>query len=235
LYYGAALHKANAVVFMEPSHLSKALAIAILIELLGKQRKSFLLCFFGCYATTFSGTGIIALIVGIVLAAHCFTRRTIMWAGGISLVLIAGIWLSGFASVWLDRASELDQDSSSATARFVNPYILLADLAQGDHPWFGTGPGTLPTSTAEGYEISPPAEVKMAYEYGIPAALLLSVYITYCICSSSAPPAIRAAMLVIYFFLGGSLLEPLTIYFCFLLSMLPQTERIGRQPMSALP
>src|SRR5262249_51818220 len=155
---------------------------------------------------------------------HYFTRKTILWVVCISLVLIAGIWFSGFANVWIERANELDNDTSSATARFVNPYLLLADVVQGEHPWFGTGPGTLPATTLGGEEISPPPEVKMAYEYGLPAALMLAIYIAYCICSSSAPWAIRAAMLAIYFLLGGSLLEPLTVYFCLLLSMLPTKE-----------
>ena len=210
---------------MEPSHLSKALAVAILIELLGKQRKLLLLCFLGCYATTFSGTGIIALITGVAFAIRRFQPKTILWGSAVAIVLIIGLWFSGFASVWIDRANELDEDGSSATARFVNPYILLGDLANSDRVWLGSGPGSLPSADAADHEISPPPEVKVAYEYGLPTAILFTGYIIFCICSSSAPWAIRAAMLVIYFLLGGSLLEPLTVYFCFLFSMLPVNKR----------
>ncbi len=219
LSYGADLIKPNAGFFLEASHLSKALAFAILIELLYFRRLTFLAIFLCCYGFTFSGTGLVALAVGVATGLRYIPKQWLLGGAALSVMMAIGVAATGLGDIWVERATEFNKVESSGSIRFVTPYARLLDVLKHDFRFFGNGAGSVEeTFTLDGGVIAfDPTPVKLIYEYGIIPGAVFMAFMLYCLYTGSALLPLRHLAVVVLFFLTGGLLEAVTLYYCFLM------------------
>lgn len=212
------LFKSNGFFLREPSHFSFLMALAIVLELNGARRVGRLAAFGFALLLTYSGTGLLALALGLLFPLG---RRTV-----IAAVLAAGggfvvLWLFGEAlnlQFTLDRVAEFGSPRSSAYARYVAPLVRMAEeidsLAWST--WFGQGPGTIQRS-ARGLHSFDPTWAKLLYEYGLAGLLSMLALVLYATTRSAAPLALRVVLLAGWLVMGGYLLSP---EYCALLYLL---------------
>jgi hypothetical protein len=216
--YNSPIYKANAFLFLEPSFLCQFLALGILVGLLIKAPAWQLLLLGLGMACTLSGTGILLLIAGLVLLLLRYRqaiRPSYVIAGALALLVI---FQTPAAPFLLDRRDETTQQGSSGYLRFVQPYTeVIAGLdAEPERYVIGAGPGSADRLLESGlggkgeavvYTIAP----KIVFEYGLVAG---TVFVAFLLVSVLRGPPLRVlpgAMIVMIFFLSGSLLQPHTI------------------------
>lgn len=235
--HGESVLKSNAGFFLEPSHLSKTIAISILIELIYFRRWKYLALFFMCYACTVSGTGLITLAVGLATGIHYIPRR-IMAAFCVFLLIAAtAVFCSGQADLWTNRAAEFDNVNASGRMRFITPYERLADVLVHDFRWFGAGAGSTQESFSEvgGVGAFPVMPVKLIYEYGLLPGLAFAGFVLYCLYSGAAVLPLKHASAVTLFLLTGGLLDPVTLFYVFFMVGMPVRTNAVRHAVSARP
>lgn len=218
--------KANAFVFLEPSFLCQYLAVALVIALLIRA-PAWQPAVLGLgMASTLSGTGIILLVVSValmVIVAPNRIRPAYVLAGAVGLAIV---FATPAATILLDRKDETSQEGSSGYIRFVQPYTeVLAGLAKHVSRLFvGAGPGSsdrLLTSFRSGgdavvYTIVP----KLAFEYGLVAMVVFVAFLMVSVYRGPPLPVLPTGMLVMIFFLSGSLLQPHTVALAWILTSL---------------
>lgn len=219
LSYGASLIKSNAMFFLEASHLSKALAMAMLVELIYFRRLRFLALYACCYGFTFSGTGVITLAVGIATGLRFIPRKWLLTSAALGALTAAIVGATGLSDVWVDRTAEFGTTRSSATIRFITPYTRLWEVLNDDFRMFGRGAGSVEESftVVGGVEAFDPTPVKLIYEYGPIAACAFMGFMLYCLYTGVARSPVQHASFVLLFFLTGGLLEAVTLYYCYLM------------------
>lgn len=234
IYYGSPILKANGFVFLEPSFASQFLAIAIIIQLMvDGKRWGRLALFGGALLATVSGTGIALLTVGLVVLA---IRRGGQWtarAVTATFVLAVAVSFTPIGALLAERTGESSSSGSSGNARFVAPYVTIADAIGRDESVFlvGRGAGTVdgdvqffnPTGVLVNY----PALPKFIGEYGVPTALVFLVFILTVLLRNVPSPTLGLMAGTVYFVLSGSLLQPQTVYLCWLLTGLFAAARAG--------
>jgi len=224
--YGSSIVKANAFVFLEPSFLSQFLALALVVGVIVRVRSWQLLVLALGMASTLSGTGILLLVVGVglvVVRSPRLIRPPYVLAGLLGLVIV---FQTPAADFLLSRSDEASQSGSSGSLRFVQPYTEVFAGLQAEPVRYlvGAGPGTadrLLESDAGGkvgeavvYTIAP----KLAFEYGLIAAVVFMAFMLVSILRGPPMPALPAAVIFMLFFLSGSLLQPHTVAMAWLLT-----------------
>lgn len=229
--YGSALLKPNAVLFLEPSFLSQFLALAIIVALLTRAPvwQPFLL---GVgLVSTLSGTGLVLLVVG-GLALLLRAPDSLRWSHVVAGVAgVALVFSTPAAGLLLERRAEPARPGTSGHARFVQPYT---DTARGlaDSPAryaVGAGPGSADRLLAPpgpgGAPVVYPVLPKLAFEYGLPAALLVTAFLLTALLRGAPSPVLASTLGVLVFVLSGSLLQPHTTMLAWLLGALGTRAR----------
>jgi hypothetical protein len=208
---GAPYLKSTGLWFLEPSHFSQISALSLIIEALFFRRLIWLAGFGGGVFLSFSGTGIMLLMVIaplVLLKRRSFAFLALGLVAGI-VALTAGEAL--FVSAFTDRINTFSNTQSSAYARFIAPVVLLADMVStgGIHLLFGYGAGTMDTVTGStDFTSHDTSWIKLVHEYGVlGAAAFLSFYVLSVV-KRAPSPLLAAALLVEFLFLGGYLLSP---------------------------
>jgi hypothetical protein len=224
--YDNPIVKANAFYFLEPSFLCQFCALALIISLLLRAPAWQPLLLGLGMAATLSGTGILLLVGGVIvlfLRVPSRIKPSYLIAGILGLIII---FQTPAAGILLDRRSEASQQNSSGSLRFVQPYTeVAAGLAEDpDRYLVGAGAGSserLLESTRGGgqgvavvYSIAP----KLGFEYGLIAAVIFVVFLLVSILRGPPVPALPSSIIVMIFFLSGSLLQPHTILTAWLLT-----------------
>jgi hypothetical protein len=136
------------------------------------------------------------------------------------LLLLGAVALSTLpGQVLVGRVSERTEQDSSAQARFVAPYVLVAEGLARDTATLlvGRGPGVVSQSAGARYfnveriDANYPVIPKLAAEYGIIAAMLFVGFMVVALTSGTPSATVSAMMLAVYFVLSGSLLQPHTV------------------------
>lgn len=217
--------KANAFVFLEPSFLCQFCALALIISLLVRAPAWQPLLLGLGMAATLSGTGILLLAFGIALLFVLVPGRirpSYLIAGIIGLAIV---FSTPAADILLDRRDETSQQGSSGYLRFVQPYTEVSKGLGEDATRYvvGAGPGAsdrlLESSRdqlgeAVVYGIAP----KMAFEYGLIAAVLFIAFLLVSILRGPPLPVLPSSVVFMIFFLSGSLLQPPTVILAWLLT-----------------
>lgn len=243
IHYGSRILKANAVVFLEPSFCSQFLALAIIVQLLIGGRRWRLPLYGVALATTLSGTGLLLLGVGLAVLAF---RRGGHWAAQVATVVAAlgvVVALSPLGALVTGRTTEATRADTSGNARFVAPYTQVAHAFRHDlaATLVGRGPGAVsraaatalfdPTRALANY----PAVPKLAAEYGLVAALVFTWFVLRAITAGTPSPTLAVCLLLLYFVLSGSLLQPATTYTCLVLGVFfAGRHRTGPEPGGGL-
>jgi hypothetical protein len=232
--YGSAIIKSNAFIFLEPSFLSQFLALAFIIELTLEARLWRLVLLLGALLTTLSGTGVILLAFGI---AFVLLKRT-----GITpvrvlvpLVVAVGVLLATpVGTLFNTRVAEERGDATSSTnARFIEPYKRVYDDLSGsvEHLVIGGGPGSAQRDADDLFvrrdlALLYPVVPKLMFEYGLFAGFLFAGFIAFAFLNRTPSLVVASAALLMQFFLSGGLLQPHTVYLCYILTSLFAATRI---------
>ena len=218
--------KANSFYFLEPSFLCQFLALALIISLLIRAPAWQPLLLGLGMASTLSGTGIILLVVGIALLFILVPNRikpSYLVAGILGLAIV---FATPAANILLDRRDETSQQGSSGYIRFVQPFTEVSSGLAEDPSRYVVGAGSgasdrLLESSAKGgdgaavvYGIAP----KMAFEYGLISAFLFIAFLLISIMRGPPLPVLPTCIVIMIFFLSGSLLQPHTIVLAWLLT-----------------
>ncbi|PHK95454.1 hypothetical protein CR162_08175 [Pseudoroseomonas rhizosphaerae] len=211
LTWDSPYYKSNGFFLLEPSTFSQYLAIAIVLELLFYGVTLRLLAFAVALPTSYSGTGLILLLLLLPwLLLHLRAYGAIV--GGLAFVGVAVI----FGSLWnievlLNRINEFQSEDSSANARFVAGAWLIGEflLSSARDVVFGLGPGSYAQHTPlVSYEAHDPAWAKMLFEYGLMGSAIFWPFFFISLFSNPPSRWISTALLIGYFTFGGMLLDP---------------------------
>ncbi|MEP9386356.1 hypothetical protein [Mesorhizobium sp. KR9-304] len=239
--------KPNSIFFLEVSHLSQFIGMALVIEMAKFRR----LRFAGLYAiallSSFGGTGTLLVLASTPFLLAQLPRKytlAIMLAAPMLLVVAAQI---GVLDNFTERVTEFGQEKSSGYNRFVLPAMTAAEALgrEGLGGMLGSGAGTIPAGDPtkggfNGFAWSPYA--KVIYEYGLIGFLIWLPLTLVAIFNRGVPFVICWIAFLQYNFLNGALNVPLHTVYCYLLTagyiMLPTARPLPRaetQPVSLSP
>ncbi len=208
--WGHYLQKANGVFFLEPSFFCKAMGTAVLIELLFRGSVLRLMLYHIALVLSFSGTGFILLAAGYLFLIGRLNARTIVFLSGVLVTAILFATITGYSDIFIERIGEFGSTQSSAHYRFIAPFKGIVELELYNNLISSYGPGS-GDEAAERYYSHLGYYLKFLYEYGLIPAILFTFFIIVCATRYGAPASVVFALLVSYFFLGGGLLEPVSI------------------------
>lgn len=220
--------KSTGLWFLEPSHFSQFLAIAIVIELKYFNRLSHL----GLYAFSmilcFSGTGVmlLGLIVPIFLVMRGrFGVIAVALLGLISIIVFRDVFPF---SVFFDRLADFSNPLASGSGRFLAPYWLVDELMQhrpGVLLW-GLGPGEMEKIAFQtDYFLQDSSWMKLWIEYGIISLTCFGLFFLYSLFVRSPDRVLSLAFLIQFLFLGGYLLSFYVHFLYLALVVWPQVRR----------
>lgn len=204
------LIRSNGMVFLEPSIASQFYALAAIVAL---RRRPLLVPLFICALLfTGSGTGILALLAGIlgfVLTGNARERVWSLLSCGVGVTVLV---LTGLIDTLFRRSSEFNAEGTSATFRFIDPWEHLSRFAA-DYTsslMFGLGPGGVSeTARLYGPGVNYTFTPKLVIEYGLLFALITTAATAWLIfMSKDLTLATRFVLIAMTFFLSGALGQP---------------------------
>jgi len=203
------LYKSNGFFFREPSGFSFMMALGLMTECLSHRRPLRIAAFLLALLLSYSGTGLLALGIGILLPPN---RKTLVRAALALGAAAALLWVFGDAlnlSFTLNRATEFDSERSSGYIRYIAPLHLLMDAARADPAslWLGHGPGTI-TRTQTGYEFHDPTWAKLIFEYGVLGFAAFVALFASTLRVRQVEARIRVILFAAWLIMGGHLLSP---------------------------
>jgi uncharacterized membrane protein YgdD (TMEM256/DUF423 family) len=223
LAWGANLYRSNGFFFVEPSTCSQYMALAIVFELLFRGTTWRLPVYVVSLALTYSGTGIILLIL--MLPCVLVHRRAFGAIGVIGLLALVAVAFSDVLNMdtLVMRSGEFGQEGSSATARYIAPAWMVGDRLFTRLPdlLFGIGPGTfLAQAVTMAHETHDPVWAKVVFEYGLVGALAFVPLFVLAVFARAPSRWVSAALTIGYLTFGGMMLDPrlhaLLLVFCVL-------------------
>lgn len=179
---GGSLIKANGFFLRESADLSLLTSLALLIEYSSKARLRVMGILAAGLLSAVSGSGIVALLVGLVLP-RAISRLPlfVVSASALVLALITLYYadIPGINGMFFDRLSEINQPGTSGYARYVAPMgmVQLNLDSGGSAMWLGNGAGSFFRSTLllrAKYEIADPTWAKLTFEYGFVGLVLVT-------------------------------------------------------------
>ena len=237
LTYGSPLHKSNGFFMIEASTFSQYVAVAVIIELLFFQVKWRLAVYGAALLFSYSGTGLIALVLtpGILISRRSYSTV-------VALALFASLVLATSQLWHLDvmeqRAAEINSTGSSGYGRFIAPAELIAryQLPRAHDLLFGVGPGSIrPYGLLMPYETNDPAWAKVLFEYGLVGCLLFWPMFIVALFHNSPSAWLSMALMIGFLTFGGEFLDPefqtLLLVFCVLPKRATSSRLSMRPPM----
>lgn len=201
--------KSNGFFFREPSGFSFIMALALVVEWELGKRWLRIAAFALALLLTYSGTGILALLIALLFPLGWTTvqRFVLLAAVGALVLLVFGDALN--LSFTLDRVQEFGSERSSAYIRYVAPLRVVADTfgIESWTPWLGQGPGAIFRQTLA-YEFHDPTWAKLLVEYGLLGSLPFVVLFASALCGGALASPVRAALFAYWLAMGGHLLSP---------------------------
>jgi hypothetical protein len=205
LAYGSEVYRANGVFLLEPSFFSQVLAVAIVAELCTLGRASRLAVFGIALLVSYSGTGMVVLLI--CLPLYFVTRRRwgLLLLGLLALLVLISVHDFLPMDRVLSRLGEFGSTRSSGFARFVGGFFLFDQFLWGD-PWrtlFGYGAGAFSNYASHArYPVAEMALFKMVFEFGLVGALAYFGFLFCCLYSSPAPRLLTVAVGITYLLNG---------------------------------
>ena len=230
-------NKANGFFFREPSAFSFFMALALISELVSHKRPLRIACYGLALLLTYSGTGILVLLIG---TCYPLGRKTLIRLGAVACAGALVFGLLGDSlnlSFTLGRLSEFESTRSSGYIRYIAPGRLLEELFTSDpwSAWVGHGPGTIFRTVRE-YEFHDPTWAKLLFEYGaLGFATFVSLF-AFTLRRGAIPMQVRASLFWTWLVTGGHLLSPEQNYLTLaLIGLLPLSARLSegrpREPL----
>lgn len=223
------LYKSNGFFFQEPSGASFVMALGLLLEMTLFHRPLRLAALALALALTYSGTGLLALLIGIVFSVR---RRTIGRLA--SILAVAGLcaWAASDVlnlSFTLKRINEFSSEESSGYHRYIAPMRLVSDMlfSQPWSAWLGLGPGTISRLSMDAYVFHDPTWAKLLVEYGVLGFTAFVGLMLISVRQRFLPLQVKAVLFFSWLVMGGHLLTSGHVYLVFVLSGL-----LGSAPLA---
>lgn len=203
--YGVDTYRANGVFFSEPSYFSQFMAVAIVVELLTRDRLWRVALYALALLLSYSGTGVLLLAVCGPLILLTRRRWGLLWLSlfGVLAVLALGSTLE--LDKLIGRVGEFSSTRSSGHARFVSGFDLF-DRYLWPHPLqalFGYGAGQFPDYASRlPYPVAEMTLFKIVFEYGLLGAAFYFSFIAFCVGRARAPAIVRLAVALTLLFSG---------------------------------
>lgn len=203
------LNKSNGFFFREPSGFSYLMALGLVAECVTQKRPQRVACLGLALLLTYSGTGILALLIA---SLHPFGVKTVLRLTLVACAFGLVFWLFGDAlnlSFTLGRVGEFNSESSSGYIRYVAPMRLVSETLDTSAftLWLGHGPGTI-LRQSRSYEFHDPTWAKLLFEYGLLGfGAFLALFMT-ALRRPGIPLQLRAALFWGWLIMGGHLLSP---------------------------
>lgn len=233
-------NKSNGFFFREPSGFSYLMALALIAEGFTLRRKPRMACLGLALLLTYSGTGILALLLG---TLHPLGPKTLLRLAIMAAVGAVVFWLLGDAlnlSFTLERVGEFNSTYSSGYMRYVAPGRLVSESIDSAWwaPWLGHGPGTI-FRTVRDYEFHDPTWAKLLFEYGLAGFTAFVSLFLVTLRRPSVSLQVRATLFWGWLIMGGHLLSPeqnfLTLALIGLTPGVALASRASRPPEASAP
>ncbi len=239
IHWGSPWLKPNAVFFLETSHISQFIAMAIVVELTCFFRMRYLVFLGAGLLSSFGGTGMLTLALTTPFLLGRVPRGLIL-AGLVALpVAYGGAKAIGLTDNIESRIGEFGTRGTSGEMRFSRPAEAVVDAMFGDETdlFIGKGAGAMPKGqSALGANFAWAPYSKVFVEYGIVAFIFWALLILTAMFGHGTPFAISWVVFVQYQFMNGSLNVPLhTIYAVLLAGGVVVASRHGRAAAAAAP
>ena len=231
------LRKSNGFFLREPSGFSFVVALAMIIELTSSRRWLRIGMFAFALLLTYSGTGLLALIIGLTFPISRKSLLRLLLLGSAAWVLFGVVGEALNLSFTTNRVTEIGSDRSSAYIRFIAPMRVVLDSIDTD-PWvavLGHGPGTI-QRTARGFESFDPTWAKLLFEYGLTGFAIFVSMVLYALHRSPIQFQLKAVLFGSWLLMGGHLLSPENVATLYVLaavwrpSMDRKQQRQGQMP-----
>jgi len=215
--------KPNSIFFLEVSHLSQFIGMALVIEMVKFRRLAFAGLYSVALLSSFGGTGTLLVLASTPFLLAKLPRKytvAILFAAPFLLIIAAQI---GVLDNFTGRVEEFGQEKSSGYNRFVLPAETAAEALGRDGlgGLLGTGAGSIPAGDPSkggfnGFAWSPYA--KVVYEYGLIGFLIWLPLTLVAIFNRGVPFLICWVAFLQYNFLNGALNVPLHTVYCYILA-----------------
>lgn len=205
LSYGSAILKSNGVFALEPSFFSQFLAIAMIAELSLANRWPRIALYAAGIVVSYSGTGIIILLVTLPMLIIAQRRWDLLGAGVAGLALLGLFAEQLNLGLFIERAGEFTSVGSSGFERFTGALFLFEQFLW-DNPvraMFGFGAGSFQDfSLRANLPVAEMALTKIVLEFGLIGSALTFGFLGYCLRSVNAPNPVKLAVVVMFFMSG---------------------------------
>ncbi|HUA55660.1 MAG TPA: hypothetical protein VMB81_25975 [Candidatus Sulfotelmatobacter sp.] len=208
------LYKSNGFFFVEPSHFSQTMGIALIVEIVLLKRL-LRIGLLGCaLLLSYSGTGLAVLLIAMMFPLGRKTAIRLALLSGFGVLIYWGLGDLLNLGFTLNRVDEFNQEGSSGSARFVSPLLLLWWGFDTD-AWsaiLGHGPGMILRAierTTRPHDFFDPTWAKLAYDYGLLGLTLFVLFVASILNRSRAPSELRVGLFVMWLVMGGYLLIPM--------------------------
>ncbi len=221
IHWGSPWMKPNAIFFLETSHISQFIAMAIVIELTCFFRLRYLAFFGAALLSTFGGTGMLTLLASLPFVLGRVPKGVIL--GGILLlpVFYLGADAIGLLDNVKNRSTELSARGTSGEMRFARPVEVVVETLFGDEGdlFLGKGAGEMPKGkSVRGANFAWAPYAKVFVEYGIIAFSFWLLLTLGAMFGHGVPFAISWVVFLQYQFMNGSLNVPLHSIYAALLA-----------------
>ncbi len=204
--YGSHEYRANGVFLLEPSFFSQVLAVAIIAELCTLGRMSRLAVYGTALIVSYSGTGLVVLVVCLPLCLIAQRRWGLLIFGMLTLAVIVPLQLYFHADRLLARIAEFGSLQSSGYSRFVGGFYLFDQFLWHDpgRALFGYGAGSFTAYSSRVHYLAAAemALFKMVFEYGLVGASTYFGFLFCCLFYSPAPRLLTLAVGITYLLNG---------------------------------
>lgn len=205
LSYGSTILKSNGVFTLEPSFFSQFLAIAMIAELSLANRWPRIALYAAGIVVSYSGTGIIILLVTLPMLIVSRRRWDLLGAALVGLAVLAVFAEQLNLGLFIERAGEFSSVHSSGFERFTGAIFLFEQFLW-DNPWralFGFGAGAFQDFSLRAHlPVAEMALTKILLEFGLIGSALTFGFLGYCLRSVNAPNTVKLAVVVMFFMSG---------------------------------
>lgn len=207
------IYKSSGIFIQEPSNFSQLLALALIIEMVFLMNWRRIALYLFALALTFSGTGLITLLVltPFYLIAK---RRFVLLFALACFVVSAPVW-APFVGLekTVNRVAEFGNQHSSAYARFISPYKALEDkiFPEGALTTLtGKGAGSMFRQMGQGvdYEVAMSTWGKIIFEYGVIGGVAYFLFMGYAMFGGRKNLFLVFALTIQFYLLGEHLFPP---------------------------
>jgi hypothetical protein len=212
--YGSSIMKSNGIIYLEPSFFSQFLAIGIILEMqtmkFSRKLAIRIIIYVLAIGCSYSGTGLMLLLIYSLPIFLELPQKAKLWIVFIIILSLPILLRTNYYSNIIERMGEINSQHSSASIRFINPVISVFTQSP-SKLLIGNGAGAASSYAISAIISNYNSLMKMIFEYGL-VATIFHIFLVYKSFLSKDHSLFHLSLLIMYFILGGNLLQPAIIF-----------------------